>query len=205
MDDNTAFREVDTNSASYATMLQTLQEDIAHLCGENTIRYAALMAANNLTIIKTPEDVTAVKVLTQSQAQNKFYTEHVGRAIAEGIDKALVDPRRAALEAMIADRIVTNLPTQDKAIDIRGMAREIATAVSHSSMADTIPLTEERLLGMLRVQSNLTKQDFLDMGLSERDFQIFAANGWNLLSTMFNNANGAVRKAIIDRLNQYPK
>lgn len=67
------------------------------------------------------------------------------------------------------------------------------------------PLTEEQLLRALKVQSNLTMQDFEDLHLGRGDvqsrFRIFAANGWNLLSFMFNQCTDKERASIIAKLN----
>ena len=64
--------------------------------------------------------------------------------------------------------------------------------------------TEELLLRLLKVQSNLTPKDFkqiFDKDRAEYYFQIFARDNWNLVSFLFNKINGEEREKLINYVN----
>jgi len=64
--------------------------------------------------------------------------------------------------------------------------------------------TEEQLLQLLKVQSNLYPKDFIELFGEDRGqhlFQIFARESWNLVSFLFNKVNGADREKLLRFIN----
>lgn len=66
-----------------------------------------------------------------------------------------------------------------------------------------VEITEEILLKIFKIQSNLTPKDFQEIGIDnhEHKFQLFARGNWNLLGFMFNQCRDSERKLLIDYLN----
>lgn len=64
-------------------------------------------------------------------------------------------------------------------------------------------ITEELMLNLLKVQSNLSPKDFKRIygERSDRLFQVFARENWNLVSFIFNKVNGEDRQKLIDYVN----
>lgn len=56
-------------------------------------------------------------------------------------------------------------------------------------------LTHEQLLGLYRLQANLTPADFDRLGLHK--FQVYSVKGWNLLDYYFNTTDDEGRKALL--------
>lgn len=68
--------------------------------------------------------------------------------------------------------------------------------------------TEEQLLKLLKVQSNLTPKDFKKLFPDlphELLFRNFAMNNWNLLDFLFNKINGENREVLINYINKQIK
>tara|TARA_R110000772_G_C13310310_1_gene440351 strand:- start:20581 stop:20793 length:213 start_codon:yes stop_codon:yes gene_type:complete len=65
--------------------------------------------------------------------------------------------------------------------------------------------TEDFLLKLLQVQSNLTPMDFKEMfGDRGRNlFNLYAQNNWNLLHFFFNTVNGECRNKLLEYINNY--
>jgi len=66
--------------------------------------------------------------------------------------------------------------------------------------------TEEELLRLLKVQSNLVSTDFKGLFGKERGsylFGVFASTGWNLISFMFKEINEEDRNKILKMINKY--
>lgn len=65
-------------------------------------------------------------------------------------------------------------------------------------------ITEELLLKLMKVQSNLSPNDFKEVYGDRSDyfFRIFARDSWNLVSFLFNKTNGEDRQKMIDYVNQ---
>lgn len=64
--------------------------------------------------------------------------------------------------------------------------------------------SEEELLQLLKVQSNISPKDFRELfgeDRSERLFPLFAEQGWNVVSFMFNCVNGDDRKKLLEFVN----
>lgn len=63
--------------------------------------------------------------------------------------------------------------------------------------------TENQLLQLLKVQSNLNPKDFEKLfgDRSEHLFRIFARESWNLVSFLFNKVNGEDRQKLLDYVN----
>lgn len=62
---------------------------------------------------------------------------------------------------------------------------------------------EDQLLSLLKVQSNLTPNDFKNLfgDRGEYLFKIFARESWNLVSFLFNKVNGDDRQKLLDFVN----
>ncbi|WP_281681851.1 hypothetical protein [Zunongwangia profunda] len=71
------------------------------------------------------------------------------------------------------------------------------------SQVDKWLLTEDKLLKVLRVQSNLNPNDFRELFGDRGDhlFQLFARDSWNLISFLFNKVNGEEREKLIAFVN----
>ena len=66
--------------------------------------------------------------------------------------------------------------------------------------------TEEELLRLLKVQSNLVSTDFKGLFGEEKGsylFGVFASTGWNLISFMFKEINEEDRNKILKMINKY--
>ena len=64
--------------------------------------------------------------------------------------------------------------------------------------------TEDELLKLLRIQSNLGPKEFCKIFGENRGrslFQSFSRLNWNLVSFMFNSVNGDDRKNLIEYVN----
>jgi len=63
--------------------------------------------------------------------------------------------------------------------------------------------SEDQLLKLLKVQSNLCPKDFISI-FGDRGhhlFNIFARENWNLISFLFNKVNGEDRENLLQFLN----
>ena len=66
--------------------------------------------------------------------------------------------------------------------------------------------TEEELLRLVKVQSNIDPNDFRELFGEKRGsdlFRIFARDSWNLISFMFNKINGEDRDKLLKMINKY--
>lgn len=64
--------------------------------------------------------------------------------------------------------------------------------------------TEEFLLALLKVQSNIGPNDFRELfgeTKGQKLFNIFARESWNLVSFMFNKVNGEDREKLLAFVN----
>ena len=67
-------------------------------------------------------------------------------------------------------------------------------------------MTENQLLELLRVQSNLGPSDFKAIFGDSRGgdlFYLYSRNNWNLLHFLFNNVNGKDRENLIRYINEH--
>ena len=65
--------------------------------------------------------------------------------------------------------------------------------------------TEEELLRLLKVQSNIEPSDFRELFGEKKGsdlFRIFARDSWNLISFMFNKINGEDRDKLLKMINK---
>ncbi len=64
---------------------------------------------------------------------------------------------------------------------------------------------ENQLLELLRVQANITPQDFESLFGKDRGrilFNAYAQQNWNLVSFLFNNINGDERNILLNHINE---
>jgi Fe-S cluster biosynthesis and repair protein YggX len=63
--------------------------------------------------------------------------------------------------------------------------------------------TEDQLLKLLKVQSNLSPKDFEDLfgERGRRLFNIFSRESWNLVSFLFNKVSGEDREKLLNHVN----
>ena len=69
-----------------------------------------------------------------------------------------------------------------------------------------ITFTEEELLRLVKVQSNIDPNDFRELFGENKGsdlFRIFAGDSWNLISFMFNKINGEDRDKLLKMINNY--
>lgn len=65
-------------------------------------------------------------------------------------------------------------------------------------------MTEDQLLKLLKVQSNISPIDFENL-FGDRGrhlFNIFARESWNLVSFLFNKVNGEDREKLLNLVNE---